>query len=256
MLRSLLIAFSMYSRIPVPRAEWKEEDMKYVLAFFPLVGLVITAAEYIWLSLGKKTGLSAVFMGAVSVALPELISGGIHLDGFIDTSDALASYRTKEERLRILKDPHVGAFAVIRVVTLYILFFGAVYEILMHGSAAGISYVFCFVFVLSRVMSAASAIFFRPAGNKGTLEAFGKAADRRPVIVMLAAEYIASAAVMIYIQPIAGVLVLVASAAVMAAYRFISERAFGGVTGDTSGWFLCVNECVLSLCLAMAAHLL
>lgn len=245
----------MYSRIPVPHTEWKEDDMKYVLAFFPFVGVVIAAAEYIWFSLGKLTGLSSVFMGAVSVAVPVLISGGIHLDGFIDTSDALASCRSREERLRILKDPHIGAFAVIRVIVLFIISFGAVHE-LFYIHDTGVYYIYCLVFVLSRVMSAASVMLFPHAGNRGTLEAFGRTADRRAVILVLAAEYIAAAAVMIYIRSTVGGLVLAASAAVMAVYRFISGRAFGGVTGDTSGWFLCVNECVSSLCLAMAAHLL
>lgn len=255
MLRSLFIAFSMYSRIPVPHTEWKEEDMKYVLAFFPFVGLVIAAAEYIWLDLGELAGLSAVFMGAVSVTVPVLISGGIHLDGFIDTSDALASCRTKEERLRILKDPHVGAFAVIRVAVLFIISFGAAYE-MFYIHDAGVYHIYCLVFVLSRVMSAASAVLFRSAGNKGTLEAFGRAAEKKPVVIMLAAEYIVTAVVMLYVMPTAGILVIVTSAAVMTAYRFISGRAFGGVTGDTSGWFLCVNECASTLCLAMAARLL
>ena len=255
MLRSLLMAFSMYSRIPVPHTGWKEEDMKYVLALFPFVGLVIAGAEYIWSGLGYAAGLSAVFMSAVSVAIPVFISGGIHLDGFIDTSDALASYRTSEERLRILKDPHIGAFAVIRVITLLIITFGAVHELFYIRDTA-LYCIYCLVFVLSRVMSAASAVLFRSAGNKGTLEAFGRAAEKKPVVIMLAVEYIVTAVVMLYVMPTAGILVIVTSAAVMTAYRFISERAFGGVTGDTSGWFLCVNECASTLCLAMAAHLL
>ncbi len=41
MLRSLAIAFSMYSKIPVPQFDWEERDMRFVMAFFPLVGLVI-----------------------------------------------------------------------------------------------------------------------------------------------------------------------------------------------------------------------
>ena len=37
----LLIALSMYSKIPVPQAEWNERNMRYALCFFPLVGAII-----------------------------------------------------------------------------------------------------------------------------------------------------------------------------------------------------------------------
>ena len=40
-MRSLIIAFSMYSRIPMPRCEWDERGMKYSMCFFPLVGAVL-----------------------------------------------------------------------------------------------------------------------------------------------------------------------------------------------------------------------
>ena len=42
-----------------------------------------------------------------------LVTGGIHLDGFMDTTDARSSYGDREKKLAILKDSHVGAFAVI-----------------------------------------------------------------------------------------------------------------------------------------------
>ena len=46
--KSFIIAFSMYSKIPMPRTEWKEEDMRYVFVFFPLVGIVVGLVFYVW----------------------------------------------------------------------------------------------------------------------------------------------------------------------------------------------------------------
>ena len=40
-IKSFFIAFSIYSKIPVPQFAWKEEDMRYTLCFFPWVGAVI-----------------------------------------------------------------------------------------------------------------------------------------------------------------------------------------------------------------------
>lgn len=45
--------------------------------------------------------------------LPVLVNGGIHMDGFLDTMDALNSYGSREKKLEILKDSRTGAFAVI-----------------------------------------------------------------------------------------------------------------------------------------------
>ena len=47
-LKSMVIAFSIYSKIPVPQFEWKEEDMKYMVCFFPWIGAVIGICLYLW----------------------------------------------------------------------------------------------------------------------------------------------------------------------------------------------------------------
>lgn len=66
-----------------------------------------------WLALCDALGFGALLRGAVGALLPILVTGGIHMDGFMDTSDALASWQSPEKRLEILKDSHVGAFAVL-----------------------------------------------------------------------------------------------------------------------------------------------
>ena len=55
-IKGFVIAFSIYSKIPVPQFDWKEEDMQYHLCFFPLIGLVIGALEAGWFFLGNAVG--------------------------------------------------------------------------------------------------------------------------------------------------------------------------------------------------------
>ena len=43
---TLIIAIAMYSKIPMPQAEWNEKNMRYAMCFFPVVGVVIGAAEF------------------------------------------------------------------------------------------------------------------------------------------------------------------------------------------------------------------
>ena len=68
---SFLIAFAMFSKIPVPRADWDKENMRYMMCFFPLIGVVIAVLKQAlwkqctWLSFG------ATMPGALFVLLPE-----------------------------------------------------------------------------------------------------------------------------------------------------------------------------------------
>ena len=82
MLRSLFSAFLMYSRIPAPHVEWREENRRYALGFFPLVGAVIGLLTFGWYLLSQLIGLSGLLFGAVSVLIPIAVTGGIHLDGY------------------------------------------------------------------------------------------------------------------------------------------------------------------------------
>ena len=83
-LTSLAIAFSMYSKIPMPQFEWKEEDLKYALCFFPLVGGVIGALVVLWIYFCSLAGIGTLFRTAVLCVIPLAVTGGIHADGFMD----------------------------------------------------------------------------------------------------------------------------------------------------------------------------
>lgn len=112
-MQSLIIAFAMYSKLPMPRVDWNEKNMRYAFCWFPFVGLVIGLVEWGTFYLLELCRAGGVLKGAVLTVLPLLITGGIHLDGFMDTTDARSSYGDREKKLAILKDSHVGAFAVI-----------------------------------------------------------------------------------------------------------------------------------------------
>ena len=107
-LKSFIIAFSMYSQIPMPQFEWKEEDMKYMLCFFPLVGAVIGLCLYGWEKLCMGMEINGVCRTLVGTAIPLLLTGGIHVDGYMDTMDAFHSYQSRERKIEILKDMAVS----------------------------------------------------------------------------------------------------------------------------------------------------
>ena len=88
--------------------------MRYALCAFPLVGLAIGLAQILWAAV-CGLGLPPVLRGMGLCLLPVWLTGGIHLDGYADTCDARASFASPARRQEILRDPHLGAFAAIRL---------------------------------------------------------------------------------------------------------------------------------------------
>ncbi|MBO6284210.1 MAG: adenosylcobinamide-GDP ribazoletransferase, partial [Pseudobutyrivibrio sp.] len=76
LIKSFIVAFSMYSRIPMPRFNWDSEDMKYHLIFFPWVGAVIGALEYGLLILTEKYNILNSAFAALAIAIPLIVTGG------------------------------------------------------------------------------------------------------------------------------------------------------------------------------------
>lgn len=249
--RWIASAFSLYSKIPMPHLQQEEEDMSYALAFFPLVGLVIGGVTFALQVLSDLLDLPVFVRTCLCVATPVLLTGGFHLDGFMDTSDALHSYREREEKLRIMKDPHCGAFAVISLATYLTLVCGMLYLVTGSGDLRVLA-ILGMVFVLSRSLSGLSAILFKKAKPDGML-VMETAQKRKWIVCMLLVWLTLAAAGTVILQPLYGTAVLAAFAVTLIAYGAMSEKQFGGVTGDTAGWFVVVSEGAACLSLAIVA---
>ena len=87
-LRLIAMAFAMFSRIPMPRVEWKKENMRYMLCALPLVGAAIGLALTLWVWVCLRLKIGQTLFAAGIALIPLLLSGGIHMDGFCDTADA------------------------------------------------------------------------------------------------------------------------------------------------------------------------
>ena len=110
---TIAVAFAMFSALPVPQPEWNRRNMRYALCAFPLIGVVIGGLWWGWSALCGALHLPDLLRAAGLCLLPAAVTGGIHLDGYADTCDALASHGSPEKRQEILKDPRCGAFAII-----------------------------------------------------------------------------------------------------------------------------------------------
>jgi adenosylcobinamide-GDP ribazoletransferase len=235
----------------MPNAEWNDENMKYTICFFPFVGAAVGAILCGWYYLAGFLEFNTIIFAAVCACIPTFVTGGIHMDGYCDTIDALSSYQPPERKLEILKDSNSGAFAVIKTSVYFLIYFAAFTQITIDGIliiSAG--------FILSRVMSGFAIVNFKSAKGSGLAAAFKTAAHKRNVTIILIFSGMLCAAGMIFISPVYGAAAILCSFIVFIYYRVMSYKQFGGITGDIAGYFLVMCELCMTCGVVLTERIL
>ena len=224
---------SMFCAIPCLSRVWDEEARDKMLLFLPAVGLEIGA---IWALLAwfcRYLALPAVVQGVVLGAYPFVVTGFIHLDGFMDVTDAVRSCRDLARRREILKDSHVGSFAVIGIVLL------ALCQTALFASARAAASLRTLVLLpaVSRCGSALAVTVLRPMSTSQY------AAQKKPKshIIILCAQL----AVYLAAGFLAGWKTGLALCGCLAGYALALRKAFrslDGMNGDISGYALTFSE--------------
>lgn len=224
----------MFSALPVPQVEWNGRSMRYALCAFPLVGLCIALLCRLWLLVCASLALPELLRGALLCLIPVLVTGGIHLDGYADTCDALASHAGAERKQEILKDPHIGAFAAIRLCEYFVASL-ALWTALQDLSLPALIGLFC----LSRSLSGLALVSFPLREGSGLARSFAEAGNDKQVRTVLLFLALVSGGLLIYGGQ---ALSLLTAALVFLRYRIMCARDFGGLSGDLAGWFLQTAE--------------
>jgi adenosylcobinamide-GDP ribazoletransferase len=234
-LQTIAVAFSMYSAIPMPQFEWTPRNMRGAMMVFPFIGVVIGLLVWLWAGLCDILGWSSLLFAAGIVAIPVLVTGGIHLDGLCDTHDALASHAERDRKLEIMKDSHTGAFAVIAIGVYLVCYLGFASE--LENSFANMM---CLLglYILSRCGSAFAVATFPCAKNSGLVHTFADMAARRTVRNFNAMFAVLISVALMVLFGTSAVMMVACVLIVFVIYRTMSDRLFGGITGDLAGWFL------------------
>ena len=162
---ALLLALQFLTRIPLPfKVKYTAEKLAAGSMVFPLIGMLLGAIYYgTALLFGMVIPQGAV--AGVLIAAMFLLTGGLHLDGFADTMDGMASGRTGKAMLEIMKDSSSGAIGVVSVAVILIVRYaglaalrpGELLPVLLVAPAAG------------RIVMLAAMNFFKYAGNSDGL---------------------------------------------------------------------------------------
>ena len=156
-LHAFVMCQSMFCAIPSPQV-WDEKAKDKMLLFLPVVGLEIGALWAILAWLCKLLNLPALVAGVILCAYPYMVTGFLHLDGFMDVTDAVKSCRDLQRRREILKDSHVGSFAVIGGVLLMI----AQFALLSSAPTDANHLILIFIPAVSRCCSALAVTGLKP----------------------------------------------------------------------------------------------
>lgn len=241
LMKALFMGLGMFTALPLPWRPWDEDARGLMLVCLPLVG---AALGCLWAALAMvgRALLPLPLFAAVATALPWLLTGFIHLDGYMDTCDAMLSWRPLEDRLRILKDAHTGSFAVVAL-GLLMLFSHAAASCLGKADLR----VLALVPVVSRCGSAMCVLTIPPLGHSEYARTTGTAAQRIAVVAIWAAALVIGG---LWLGRGAVVALAVETLAYAAAMAW-TARTLKGVSGDLAGFALTVAEAAALIALAL-----
>ena len=229
------MSVGMYSILPVPKSIWDERCLSWVIPWMPVVGGIVGV---VWYAVACVTGAWPLPIRSATVMLtPFILSGFLHLDGCMDTADAHFSRRNWEEKKRILKDSHVGAFAVIALASLFLLQFCAVETILTENKPL---MAFLFIPVCSRCITGIMLLKLPVMAETGFAAMFKRNTGKRHLAFLMGLSATALTAAGCF-----GVNVLTESLVVFIAggWTMLYLAAhFRGISGDLCGCAITMSE--------------
>jgi len=246
---AFFMAWGNFFYIPCPVKLWDNNLRRLQLAFFPLIGVLIGLLWYALFAIFEKLGVPEVVAVFVLSMYPYKISGFIHLDGFMDCSDAILSRRDLSERQRILKDSHVGAFAVINVGILFVASYAAMSGIVAKFYVHKFESVFelmplIIIPVMSRACSALAVLEYPTIAESQYAKSFEAQVSYR-YRLFINAFWIIPLVVMEYLEPelLKVCMVLVIVPLVHFVVTAYARKQLGGMNGDIAGYALTISEC-------------
>ncbi|MBT2654534.1 adenosylcobinamide-GDP ribazoletransferase [Bacillus sp. ISL-18] len=237
LLMGLMINLQFFTSIPIKRElPMDQQNLRGAVQAFPLVGFIQGVSYSILLyAVMNWTPFSHVAAAFLLWLATILLTGGIHLDGWMDASDAYFSYQDQEKRLEIMKDPRTGAFGVISVIVLLSCRFFFIYELTMNMEPV-IYYLIAALPFFSKSVMGAVLLTVQSAKTEGLGHMFQQAATVKVlwiypfyIFVFLIAVFLSK----VFFIPIC--LLLLASILCYLIFRRNALKWFGGITGDVLG---------------------
>lgn len=236
--KGLLMSISMFSIIPVFKNIWDDDSMNLVIPCLPVVGMFIGIINYFISLFIKSLSMPIFITSSLIMFIPFILSGFLHIDGYMDTSDAILSRRGLEEKRRILKDPLVGSFAVIALAILFMLQFSSIHTLILEDKPLE---GFIFIPVLARGLSSMFLLNLKSMSKSGYGATFKKDTNLNHNLVLVF-FILFSISASFFLSGIKGIIIsfaVLVSSSVTAMYTF---KELDGISGDLCGCIITLSE--------------
>lgn len=242
----LYIAFAFLTRLPLPAPESVDQAaFTRALRLSPVVGSFVGAIAGSFYWLGLSYNLSSFISALIGVGVAALLTGGLHEDGLSDTIDGLSGGWTRERRLEIMSDSHIGAHGVFALILVTLLRAGCMAQLANPGTvmaaliAAG---------ALSRAIMYGAMGLLPRAKEEGLAHIAGQPLPRQVAVAAALGFALAVLAVPFDL----GVSALLAATIGGAGTGVLAKWKIGGKTGDILGAIQVISEIFALICLASA----
>lgn len=246
--RELVAAVRFLSILPMPgsarlfRTDETEPALVIGSVYFPLVGLLIAAIATI-LPFVIRAYLSPLILAALLVVLLIWLTGGLHLDGLMDTCDGVFGGTRRERKLEIMRDSRVGSFGVLGGGSILLLKFAVLASLNWHQIVIAL----LLILPVAR-WSMVLAIFLFPSARPSGLGSAVRQTVTLPRVLLAAAW---SLGIVLVIGQLVGVITWLLASLVATSIGLWITRQLGGLTGDVYGAIAEVTEVVCWLGLAL-----
>ncbi|WP_308639332.1 adenosylcobinamide-GDP ribazoletransferase [Paenibacillus silvisoli] len=247
-------AFQLLTRFPVPVViPFTPEMLARSVVYFPLVGAVIggIVGGAGWLLDGPVPPMPAA---VILLFLWLALSGGLHMDGLMDTADGVLSYRSRERMLEIMKDSRVGAMGVLAAVLVLFFKFSVLFALMDTEKTLDWRFampVTMLAFAWSRLWIVIAMNGWPLARPDEGMASLFKAVSIRHAAWAIGLQLLLIAAVLLAVSGLAdeaGLLLLTQAGITIAAGSLLAvwlTRKLGGLTGDTYGAMTELIESIL-----------
>jgi adenosylcobinamide-GDP ribazoletransferase len=237
---SFLAAIQFLTIVPVGKKSLSPQELGACQCFFPLVGLLLGMGLAGLDALGSRIW-PTILVSALLTTVLVIATGALHLEGFLDTCDGLFGGSTREQRLAIMRDKNVGAFAVAGGTCLILLKWAALAALTPPERFPTL----VLFPTLSRWAMVLAMSAFPYARTEGLGTVFHQGATGARVLVAALITFIGT----MVIASLGGLILLLVTSLLTLGVGHLMSKRLGGLTGDTYG---AINEVMEVLTLLLA----
>lgn len=247
MIQKFLLALSFFTRIPVGKRDLSQLKLADCAPYFPVVGVLIGLLDGGFYLAMLSLGLPTIISAWLTIGFHLLLTGGLHEDGLADTADGLAAGRDRNQKLAIMRDSRIGSYGVLALITIISLRAN-----ILAGFAGNFTTLLIFIAASASSRSFLAILMYNLeyARDSGLAVRAGKP-NRSDTLIATAL----SCATLLLTGKIFAALAAISTLAVIyIIIKYITNKNFGGITGDTLGASQQINEIALLLIFLIYLH--